>query len=508
VLNIRQIAAELGASHVLGGSVRREGDSVRMSLHLIDAASDRHLWAESYTREVGSSLALQAEIALAVANELGARVTSATPVQASPRIDPVALGYYLQAKQVVDGETSDFRQRQLALLDRALDIAPDFGAARAERCITLAEIEWFAQGVGLRSRAQSDLTAAQRLAPDEPITHAAHAFLLYYIDGDFAGAQAVVASARQRWPLAADLAYLDALLMRRVGRFEESLPLFELAARLDPRNENYLWEHMEALTHISRDYRAAGAVAEALFSITASPDNRGAMLRARFLATGDRVPLNEHSMRAAARFEANGDSARASLERLALARERGDAEAAERLLATWPEPGFGISGKRHESVAAERAVWALRRGDRRAARAHYAEALRYYQAQLDVAQVQSWVRMRLAILHAALGEHALAESEYRRALADAENLTDHILAAEIQQDRVAYLLWRGDHAGAVAQIRTQLRAPYGLHAAYVVNEPWLAWKLGDDPGFQALRLELQAGLAANAAHWPAPAVSD
>src|SRR5258707_5873596 len=73
--NLREIARQLGVAHVVEGNVRRAGNRMRVSAQLIDARNDRHLWAETYDRELADVLGIQADVAQRIANELGAKLS-------------------------------------------------------------------------------------------------------------------------------------------------------------------------------------------------------------------------------------------------------------------------------------------------------------------------------------------------------------------------------------------------------------------------------------------------
>jgi len=99
--SLKEIAQQLGVSHVVEGNVRRAGNQVRVSLQLIDARTDTHLWAEHYERDVADVFAIQTEIAQQIANQLQAKLSPAekAAIAERPTADPVAYAYYTQAKE-------------------------------------------------------------------------------------------------------------------------------------------------------------------------------------------------------------------------------------------------------------------------------------------------------------------------------------------------------------------------------------------------------------------------
>src|SRR5678816_2347868 len=135
-----QLAAEINASHVIEGTVRREGDQVRVTLQLIDARDDRHLWTQSYDRTLRSALTLQSEVASDVATRLAARFTGA-PAAPQTR-NPEAYDLYLRSRlqrQMLSPLVPPGRFDEVeALLNRAIELDPDFAAAHAQRAGFLA----------------------------------------------------------------------------------------------------------------------------------------------------------------------------------------------------------------------------------------------------------------------------------------------------------------------------------------------------------------------------------
>jgi len=126
-LSIRKIAAELGVDGIIEGSVLRSGERIRVTAQLIDARSDTHIWAESYERDAGDVLALQAELARAIAREVQVEVSLASPVgsgSARP-ISPAAYeaylkGYYFQMKR-----TREDTERAVRYFMKVIELEPD-----------------------------------------------------------------------------------------------------------------------------------------------------------------------------------------------------------------------------------------------------------------------------------------------------------------------------------------------------------------------------------------------
>ena len=100
--NLKEIAQQLGVNNVVEGSVRRSGDHVRVSVQLIDARTDRHLWGENYDRTLADSLSLQGDLATEIAAAVGATLTpqEKARVVAKPTNNPAAYDAYLRARAI------------------------------------------------------------------------------------------------------------------------------------------------------------------------------------------------------------------------------------------------------------------------------------------------------------------------------------------------------------------------------------------------------------------------
>src|SRR5207237_7955339 len=109
--NLREIAQQLGAAHVLEGSVQRAANRVRVSAQLIDARTDTHLWAEHYDRDLADVFAIQSEIAKTIADQLQAKISPGEKVaiEKVPTTDVAAFELYERAKALWAGATDPLR---------------------------------------------------------------------------------------------------------------------------------------------------------------------------------------------------------------------------------------------------------------------------------------------------------------------------------------------------------------------------------------------------------------
>lgn len=171
---VHTLVHDLNCSYVLEGSVRREGNHVRLTLQLIDARNDRHVWAEDYDGKLVSAMALEREVAVTVTKQLSLRF--AGPVEAEGLTsNPEAYDLYLKARtaesSALRAESPDGLKDARRLLDQAIAMDPKFVRAYLERMSLQLQqfLNNYSQAEEVLPQAQADLAAAQRLAPDDPV---------------------------------------------------------------------------------------------------------------------------------------------------------------------------------------------------------------------------------------------------------------------------------------------------------------------------------------------------
>ena len=128
-----QIAGELGVDALVEGSVQREGNRVRVTVQLIHAPTDAHLWANSYEREMESILALHREVAQAISGEIRSTVVATRPNEdrATRRIDPDVYQLYLRGRHLLNRQTEPELRQALAYLQQVVERDPTYAPAHA-----------------------------------------------------------------------------------------------------------------------------------------------------------------------------------------------------------------------------------------------------------------------------------------------------------------------------------------------------------------------------------------
>jgi len=134
--DLRRIGDALGVEHILEGSVRKSGTTVRITAQLVQVEDGFHLWSETYDRELTDVFAIQDEIATEILNQLKAQLLDEErQVLVSQRTDPEVYDLYLLAKQRLYGRTRQTIELAVALLDQAIAKDPDYAPAYAQRGI-------------------------------------------------------------------------------------------------------------------------------------------------------------------------------------------------------------------------------------------------------------------------------------------------------------------------------------------------------------------------------------
>src|SRR5882724_3344600 len=250
--NMRDIGQQLGVAHVLEGSVQRAGAKVRVSAQLIDARTDKHVWAGSYDRELADVFGIETELAQTIAGELQAKLTSSekAAIEEKPTQDLVAYEFYARAVSLIYNVQVPFAvdvpekalSESVDLLNKAVARDPNFLLAYCQLAfahdgIYQDEIDHTPARLAL---AQSAIDSAFRLRPDSGEAHLALGFHLYAGYSNYDRARSEVALAQQTLPNDPRAYELAGKIDRRSGRWADATHNLERACELDPRNLPYL----------------------------------------------------------------------------------------------------------------------------------------------------------------------------------------------------------------------------------------------------------------------------
>jgi TolB-like protein/Flp pilus assembly protein TadD len=262
---LREIARELGATGLIEGSVARDGDHVRVTVRLVHGPSDRHLWGASFDREARNILALQSDVARAIADRLRVVITphEEARLTASP-VDPDAHDHYLRGRFHWNRRGEDGLNRALRHFQQAIELDPAYAAAYAGLAdVYVVRPSWgFAAPTDGYPRAAALARRALELDSNLAGPHATLAMVARYYDRDVDAAAAHFERALERDPSHATARQWYGSLLISAGRFDEAIEQLQQARRLDPLAPNigrwlgaalhYAGRHAEAEAELRR----------------------------------------------------------------------------------------------------------------------------------------------------------------------------------------------------------------------------------------------------------------
>ena len=256
----REIGRDLNVAYALKGSVESKGNVTHLNAELIDTRKNTRVWAEQYDRKLSDLFALQSEVALKVADQLGLGISSATKaaLQERPTSDPVSYEAYLQAKDLLYDISLSTRQKEdlfqaVELLDQAIARDPRFFDAYCQLAGAHDRIYFlgFDHTDARLNLAQTAIESVQRLRPESGDTHLALAQHYYYAYRDYERARQELVLARLSLPNESRIPLLAGYIDRRQGRWEKSLEEITHALELNPRD-------FSVLQQIALTYEALG----------------------------------------------------------------------------------------------------------------------------------------------------------------------------------------------------------------------------------------------------------
>src|SRR5438067_2533776 len=251
--NLPEIAKQLGVAHVLEGRVQKSGDAVRINVQLIKAASDSHLWADTFDRKLTDIFSVESDVAKSIADQLRVKLTGAEEqvIAAKPTDNIEAYDAYLRglAYTLKPGGTSRQRGNFLGAqkyLREAVRLDPKFALSWALLSIVDARgyiTTALQPTVALREEARQAAETALTLQPNLGEAVLAKGQYHYGCLKDYSTAVRYFEQARPLLPNSSLIPESLAYVSRRRGQWDASESYFNEAERLDPRNVNLLTQH-------------------------------------------------------------------------------------------------------------------------------------------------------------------------------------------------------------------------------------------------------------------------
>ena len=295
-VKVQEVAREFGVDYVLEGSVRKAGNRIRVTVQLIDAETDRHIWAERYDRQLEDIFAIQDEMTRAIVATLPGRVEAATQDRAKRKQTDNMAAYecVLTARVLHHRSIREDNAEAQRLLDRALALDPNYAHAHAWKACVLGQgwiYGWCADSDAALQQVAAELEIALALDDNDSDVHRILAALnLMRDDHD----RAVY---HQERALALNPNY-DLVVVQQgelltwLGRPEEGIDWIRKAMRLNPYHPERFWNHLGRAYYCAEKYAEA---AEAFSRITRPDHAHHAFLAATFAHMGNAVAAAAHA---------------------------------------------------------------------------------------------------------------------------------------------------------------------------------------------------------------------
>jgi adenylate cyclase len=295
-VKVQEVAREFGVDYVLEGSVRKAGGRIRVTVQLIDAETDRHIWAERYDRELEDIFAIQDEITRAIVATLQGRVEAATHDRAKrkPTDNMIAYECVLTAKVLHHRSTRSDNEQAQRLLDRALALDPNYAHAHAWKACVLGQTwvyDWCADRDATFQQVAAELELALALDDNDSDVHRILAAVnLNRDDHDKAAYhQERALTLNPNYDL---VAVQQGELLTWLGRPEEGIDWIKKAMRLNPYHPERFWSHLGRACYCAEKYAEA---AEAFSRLTRPDHTHHAFLAATFAQMGNSVAAAAHA---------------------------------------------------------------------------------------------------------------------------------------------------------------------------------------------------------------------
>jgi adenylate cyclase len=295
-VDVPTVARELGVHFVLEGSVRRAGDRVRVTAQLIDAATDRHVWAERYDRSLEDIFEIQDELTSSIVATLPGRVEAATRDRVK-RKAPENLAAYecvLAGKLLHHRSSKSDNAEALRLLERAIALEPDYAHAHAWKACTLGQCYvygWFEDRDATVRQIVEELQLALALDENDSDVHRILAAVNLAAYHDHEKAFYHQERALTLNPNDDLIVVQQGEILTWLGRPEEGIEWIQKAMRLNPYHPERFWSHLARACFTARRYEDA---IKALQRVNQADHATSVALAACHAALGNETAARDH----------------------------------------------------------------------------------------------------------------------------------------------------------------------------------------------------------------------
>jgi TolB-like protein/Flp pilus assembly protein TadD len=499
--DLRQIANALGVNNVLEGTVRRDGNHVRVSAQLVDARNDKMIWVDSFDRDLTDIFAIQGEVAQTIATKLAATLSPEEKKSIEARLtdNPEAYDLYLRAKKSIDSATPSLfignfemtLHEAIDLLHRAVQLDPRFTRAYCEETEAQDLIYTGYDPVPTR-RALADkaIENALRLQPDLPEVHLTYAYHLYDAYRDYERARTQLAIARRGLPNNSKALALEAYMDRREGKLDKATQELNQAISIDPRNAVVIADLAYTL-FMARQLDAAGKAFDR--AIDLSPDQPMLKIQKALYVTLFKSGNNAELRSALAALPSSmaGDQGALSW-RLTCALGDRDwrqaTELVEKMKRGEDDRNFSYSAV-PVPVDCYLILLARLQGEQPNVGPRFAETREKLNRSVQESPGNAKLLSNLAVVDALLGKKESAIAEAKRAVEMLPISRDAIDGPGVLMNLAAVYAWTDEPNPALDQLDVLAKVPNGIYYGNLMGDPY--WEpLRKDPRFAKLTAEL------------------
>jgi serine/threonine protein kinase len=500
--DLRQIATALGVANVLEGTVRRDGNHVRVSTELIDARSDNTIWADSYDRDLTDIFSIQSDVAQTIAGKLAATLSPQEKKRIEAKLTDNLEAYdlYLRAKALI--ASADVSLGVGNAGEKPLRSAVDFleQVVRLDPKFTLGycasaeahDLLYFSYDPTSARRALGDAAVdnALRLEPDLPEVHLAYAQHLYLGYRDYERARVQLAIARRGLPNDATGIALEAYMDRRQGRFEKAIQEFRGAIMRDPHNSAFT-EDLAFTLQVTRQFRAAEQIFNGLIELHPDQPMHKVQKAAffTFFETGDDVTVRSAIAALPASMADDRGVLSLRLEFALVDRDWPQAkELIEKMQGGEDEGNFAY-GQIAVPVGCYSILLVRLQGEQAGANANFAQTREQLNQKVQKSPESAYLLSQLAVVDALLNNKEVAISEARRAVELPAIYKDAMDSPAMEMNLAVVYAWTNDLDLAFEKLSSLTKVPGGIFYGQLKRDPY--WEpLRKDPRYEKLLAEL------------------
>jgi serine/threonine protein kinase/Tfp pilus assembly protein PilF len=494
--NLRSIADSLGVANVVEGTVRRDGNRVRITIRLVDARTDKALWSDSYDRDLTDIFAIQSEVAQTIAGKLAATLSPQEKkrIEAKPTDSLEGYDLYLRAKALLVSAKVSWSEKPLCeatnFLEQAVHLDPKFTLAY---CVS-AEVQDYLYLTydctpERRASAEAAINSALRLQPDLPEVHLAYAQYLYNAYRDYERARVQLAIAKRSLVNNPEAILLEAAIDRRQGNLEKAIERLNELIAFDPGNSAAI-SILAGTLMGARQYRAAEQAYDRLTALIPDrPILRIEKAFVSFLKTGDNTAM--HSAITALPTPMR-DETDVLFFRLRLALQDRDWQQARELIEKMKggeDNGTFAYGFRSIPVDCYLILLARLQGKEPEENLSSTEAQEQLSQKVQKSPGAADLLSKLAVVDALLGKKQDAITEVKRAAEMLPISRDAVNGPEIVKNLVVVYAWTDELELSFEALVPLAKMPFGIDYGDLKLSP--LWDpLRKDPRFDKLLAEL------------------